>query len=208
MGLHKYTSMVCRSTQTGFTVLELMIVISIISILASIGIPSFQNISDRRQLISAAEQIYSHVQLARVTSISTMTPIEFHIDGSASSWQYGFGISDGTNSCNAATTTITDPDACKLLINDGDADIETVGDGSLDADDIVLKRFTSDDHGSITITTDARFSFDPVRGTLSGNPASISLSSREDYLLEVRIGRLGQARICSPAGSVVDYEEC
>ena len=53
----------------GFTIVELMIVLIIVAILASMAIPSFQSMIERRRLIGAAESVYSDLQFVRSEAV-------------------------------------------------------------------------------------------------------------------------------------------
>jgi prepilin-type N-terminal cleavage/methylation domain-containing protein len=66
----RFPSRVIR-TRTGFTIVELMIVIAIIVIGAAIGIPAYNiTIRPTADLKGAARRLYSDVQLARLRAVS------------------------------------------------------------------------------------------------------------------------------------------
>lgn len=54
----------------GFTILELMIVVSIIAVMAAIAVPSFSNWAPKFRLRSATDDIAKHLMLARMSAIS------------------------------------------------------------------------------------------------------------------------------------------
>lgn len=59
-----------RRTARGFTVLELMIVISIAAILLVMGIPAFQDFGMRQRMSAAIQLLHTHLVLARHEAIN------------------------------------------------------------------------------------------------------------------------------------------
>ena len=58
-----------KRTSRGFSVLEVMVVVAIIGILLSVGVPSFFNYTQNMQIRSAAEQITAGLQIAKNEAI-------------------------------------------------------------------------------------------------------------------------------------------
>jgi prepilin-type N-terminal cleavage/methylation domain-containing protein len=56
--------------QTGFTLIEIMIVVAIVGLLAALGVPSFLQSFQRYQLMQATTTLASRLQGARVAAIS------------------------------------------------------------------------------------------------------------------------------------------
>ncbi len=67
----------------GFTIIELLTVISIVGILFAISVPNYQGWRSAYGLRSASADLYSYLQLARITAIKTQSPcaITFYEDG-------------------------------------------------------------------------------------------------------------------------------
>ena len=55
--------------KTGFTIIELMVVIAIISILATLAIPNFFTWRPKRQLSAATKDVFAVMQYARATAL-------------------------------------------------------------------------------------------------------------------------------------------
>ena len=89
----------------GFTLIELMITLTVLGIIAAIALPSFKSILDGRKLVGAGDNLYSALQYARSESIKQNTDIQFQVNAGA--WCYGVD-DDGANcDCtNPATCTI------------------------------------------------------------------------------------------------------
>jgi prepilin-type N-terminal cleavage/methylation domain-containing protein len=56
--------------KSGFTIMELMIVVSIIAVMSAIAVPNFTNWAPKFRLWSATDDIVKHLMLARMTAIS------------------------------------------------------------------------------------------------------------------------------------------
>ncbi len=63
--------------QDGFSLIEMIVVIAVIAILAAIGIPAFINWVPNINLQSAARNLVSHMEEAKVAAIKTNTNVTF-----------------------------------------------------------------------------------------------------------------------------------
>jgi len=193
-----------RLASGGFTLVELLIAISIAAILMGIGIPSFTRFLDTNALKGAGEQVRGHIKQAHSEAIARNAEVRvnFSADGTAT-WAYGISNVDN---CDLTVTDPANAAACTLVVDDGDGTVHGEG-GSVDTNDKVLMRYTNQDHDDILMTTSnflngTQISFEPRRGTAIGNTGDILLESEGGKKLLIRVAALGQVRICSPDGSV------
>ncbi|WP_444929598.1 GspH/FimT family protein [Microbulbifer sp. SSSA002] len=89
-------------TQRGLTLLELLISLSILSVLLLIGLPSFTQIIEKTQLELTADKLFTAVQLTRNTAIEKNQRVTMRNFGS---WELGWEIfidtdNDGTRDDN------------------------------------------------------------------------------------------------------------
>lgn len=73
------------SSVSGFTLAEIMIVVAIAAILATIAIPGFKSLSQSQQVKNASFELYSSLSLARSEAIMrnsdvTITPVDYSVD--------------------------------------------------------------------------------------------------------------------------------
>jgi type IV fimbrial biogenesis protein FimT len=73
--------------ESGFTILELIIVIVILGILTAIGIPNYLSRLPRYRLKSAARDLYSNLQLARLGAIKSNADWALVINRAAGQYQ-------------------------------------------------------------------------------------------------------------------------
>jgi len=87
---------------SGFTLTELMIIVAIIGILASIALPSFQGMIERNTLKEAVEGLKSDLMFARTEAIKQSKNVTVsRKTGDAGAWCYGLNVG-GTCDCNVA----------------------------------------------------------------------------------------------------------
>jgi len=89
----------------GFTLLELMIVVAIVGIVASIAVPSFQDTLERANLKEAAESLKSDLLFAKTEAIKRSQNITVSIvKGTSPSWCYGINDTNTNCACGSVST--------------------------------------------------------------------------------------------------------
>ncbi len=78
--------------QTGFSLIELMIALTVMIATVSIGVPSFTNSIGNSQIRTVSESIKYGLQAARVEAIKRNTRVKFTLNND-SSWSYGCNTS-------------------------------------------------------------------------------------------------------------------
>jgi type IV fimbrial biogenesis protein FimT len=175
--------------QFGFTLIELMITLSVLAITLTVGVPSFARMIEKQRITEVAETFYSHLQEARLMAIARSEPIFFNMaaDGSTT-WSFGIGTDE---SCDPDEDDLTaDPPPCSVTIDDGSG-----------VDVPVIQRFTSADHPGIRLATDnASIEFDPRRGTAETAAITMTSTGAGGFQVIAETALLGHIRLCSPAG--------
>lgn len=187
----------------GVSLLEMLIAMAILGIIISVAMPGLSGFAANQRLIGAAEQIHAHLQQARSEAVgrSATVYVKFSAAGTIT-WTYGVSVTDN---CDLTITNPATANACVISIGDAD------GDGIAEAADNVLMRFPGTDYEDVemaiaSFSTGSQIIFDSVRGTSTSG--QINLESSTGKQLRVAVSLLGRVKICSPDGSVQNYETC
>jgi prepilin-type N-terminal cleavage/methylation domain-containing protein len=177
--------MILGKLQEGFTLLELLITITVLVIIMTIGVPGLFDHMDRKRIDGAAHTFLSDVQFARAESIKQNKDVYIVLD--AADWCYGItdAASSATCDCSAGT-------GCTL----------NGIDHYVDSNSYPGVTFAS------SLSAGSTISFDPVRGTLSPNGSLYFSSAQGTSTLRVILHTGGRAKLCATAGSSWGYKEC
>jgi type IV fimbrial biogenesis protein FimT len=75
-----------NSKALGFSLVELVIVVAILSIVVALGMPSYNAWIQNTRIRSAAESIQNGIQLARAESVKRNASVQFDLRGTNSAW--------------------------------------------------------------------------------------------------------------------------
>jgi len=89
-----------KTVRNGFSLVELMIVLTIVGILAAIATPSYQTFMAHRRLNGAARQIMSHLMLARQRAVTQNHQCKVFFDAGTHSYTI---LNDSDNDGTADT---------------------------------------------------------------------------------------------------------
>jgi len=93
----------------GFTVLELIVTLTIVTILMAVAVPSLSDMLERNRVIGAAEKMKADIEWARTTAIKNNTDIIMTTTiGAADAWCYGFNDTGAACDCSNANACTVD----------------------------------------------------------------------------------------------------
>lgn len=183
-----------KARSTGVSLVEVIVVVSVIGILASLAFPSFLQMFARSRLKATAEQVRADLNLARSEALKrNQTIIMSFTVNSDSSWCYGL---KATIACDCTVTDTSASNFCQLDRDAGGAGIPTA--------------VSSTSYPGITFSGSpfgGSLSFSPVRPSLTASSATLASTNVSGTIRVVASG-LGRVRFCSPSGGFGGYPTC
>lgn len=164
-----------RKGQSGFTLIELMVVLAVLGVLTALALPSYSEIVERRKLNAAGENLFADLMYAKTEAIKRNLPIRLTFTGTGTTWCYGIAV-------NAACDCTDNVPACEIesgvqkIVNQSDYEVVSV------------------DAGDSTLANDF-ISFTPLRGFVNQKSLQFSVGSGAE--LRVVVSSLGRIRLCS-----------
>ena len=78
-----------RTCQRGFSLIELMVALVIVSLLLIAGAPSFSAFLQNRKIRNAADAVYSGLNMAKAEAVRRNTSVVFSLTGGSTAWTVG-----------------------------------------------------------------------------------------------------------------------
>ena len=105
-----------KKTISGFTLIELMITVTVVAVLATLALPSYSTFIEKRKTIGGAEELAAFMMLARgeAAKHNQQTTVSF-VRTDATNWCVGTIF--GSVACDC-TVAADDPSYCALIYND------------------------------------------------------------------------------------------
>ena len=166
--------------RSGFTLLELAVVMAVTIVLGAMAVPSFSGLVARQRLKSVAHGLQADIALARQEAGRSGLTVHlmFH---PGPQWCYALSTGIGIDCRQAAAAP---------------------GNG-------ILKVVRGADHAGTTLVEASAMAIDPRSGTsLLAEGHARFASPQAGQQLKVQLGRLGRASVCAPAGPVPGTPAC
>ncbi len=174
-----------RRHQAGITLVETMVVTSVLAVLTGLAAPSFDGSIQRRHLEGAAAQLETDIHHARMLAVARNAPLRM-------SFESGAG-----GSCYVIHTGAANQCSCA-------ADGRPVCQGGAEAERAVH----FEPGGPVSLKSNSRsVLFDPTKGT-STPTATIQLQARNGSAIHQVMNVMGRVRSCSPAPALSGYRRC
>ena len=169
--------------QHGISLVELMITVSIIAILVTVGGPAIFAMQKSLQLKAAVESSYFAFQAARANAISLGKDVSVSI---VDSTNWCVGISDNGD-CDCTILLSCTINSVEQLVKAQDFQNITMQDVRFGANNLAV--------------------YDGIRGLSTGNAGSLVFSDGVNQA-KLILSNMGRVRICVAAGEVGRYSAC
>ncbi len=108
---------VSHGFERGFTLIELMTVMGVVAITITLALPSFRPVAEKRQVVSAAEEVISFMATAQGEAIKRNDKVSvswFSPGGHDDDWCIGASLPPKTAPCDCMETVTTEADFCSI----------------------------------------------------------------------------------------------
>ena len=197
--------MLAKRKSSGFTLIELVVVLTIFGILIAIGMPQFATWTQNSKIRTAAHAIQDGLQLARAEAVRRNAAIRFQLTTTIDA-----GCALSTVDVNWVVSFDDPAGACDTSINDAFPISDAVNNP---APRIIQKRAAAEGSSQVVANSSQTFVTFNGLGRLSGvAPADLSIdispSSGAARNLRVTVTAGGQIRMCDPALPSGDPQRC
>jgi type IV fimbrial biogenesis protein FimT len=166
--------------QRGFTMIELMVVVVLVSIILALAVPSFTDTLARKRMEGVASELATDIQYARSEAAQRNAPVRIIVGTNC----YAVHVVGSTNATNCTT----------------------LGTGAVNLKTVQITGGTS--LAFVSNNAKAYFEFDPVRGMAidsadadsSGNVTMAN--SAGNWQIQARLSKQGRVKLCSPNNTV------
>lgn len=187
--------------KSGFTLIELLVVVAVLAISITLAVPSWEHVSQKRNLTNAAEQVSSLMAVAQTEAQKRNQPISLAFNRAGNqNWCVGAVV--GSAGCDCREANPESIDFCTI-----DGAPNSVGAASFKSLNLIDAADNQPAGG------DSHITFDPLRGILqpSGDKLQFTFESTSGkYQLRLLISPTGLLRICNPDATkqVGGYKAC
>lgn len=169
----------------GFTLIECMVSLAVISVTVGAAVPSVKQASERRQLEGASAQLATDIRLARSTAVALSAPVRlsFHQSSAGSCYLLHTGRAAD---CTCAPSG-------EAVCSGGAQVIRAVGFAA---------------QGALRVTSNsASMLFDADRGTVTPT-GTLNLQLHSGTTIRQVVNIMGRARSCTPSADMPAYPAC
>lgn len=130
-----------KAKQPGFTLIEMMLAISVLAVLLAVGVPNFRDFVRNSRMTSAANDVLSDFNLARSEAVKRRVPVTLCKSQNGTSCD-----TDNTDPFESWIIFVDDANPAAASGNDGN--------GAVDTGETVLRQ--REIHDSLTVTVNGR----------------------------------------------------
>ena len=188
-----------KRTTEGFTLVEAMVVIAVLTILLAVGVPSYQQFRDDTEVSSAAYALYTDIQLARTEAVKRgVDDIYIYFCTEPDGWCYRMTDKD-RSSCDSCAATA---DQCDI----GSDGVLRGNDQSHYPRTTLTTRFNDTSSQFIDITN-RRAGLTLGANTATSTEGLISFATN-GKVVNVYPSPIGSVLVCTGSGSLTGIESC